>query len=354
MKNLNISTDLKNNDLKKMMAQKLLTSPNAISLFSDSTAVVVELFKYFYKPYCNIITAGHVTPETVIAADHAEINIIESIPQSPFSSNVTAVLKNVKNSFDIIYVSNPNRFTGSNYSLADLREFANNIPQGLLIIDEYYHEYFGISGLPLLELFTNVIIMRSFTASFGINSSDAGYMIADPAFISKFEEFDNLKKISPIIEKTIRAVMLNDDALTMRLKEIHEESLRLCTALNKLGVSSRIMATDSILIRVASPKDVGNFLTSSKISIENLDGYPRLQNYIRYRIESPLSNDRLIKAFEKMPPNYFKMKSKDRYAVTLRRSSEVAETDDSRLTDAMIDKIVSGRKKEKVLTLVED
>jgi len=352
MKQLNISSSARNDDIEQLLAYKLHLTPRRVYLFSDATAVIVELFKYFYKPCCNLINAGHITPEIAIAADHAGIDSIESISQSPFSTDISAVLKNVKNPFDLILVANPNRITGSNYSLADLRELAAKIPNGVLIIDEYYYDYYGISGIPLLDLFTNVVIIRSFTASFGINSSDAGYMISDPGLINIFNHSDNLKKISPIIRKTVHAVLANEEAKVMRLKEVHEESLRLCSALNKIGISSRITATDSLLMRVASPKDVGNFLVSYKVAIENLDGYPKLQHYMRYRIESKLSNDRFLKAFEKMPPHYFKMKSKDRYAVTLKRGAEIADTNENIIGDDVIDKIISGRIKNRSKSLI--
>ena len=58
---------------------------------------------------------------------------------------------------------------------------------------------------------------------------------------------------------------------------------------------------------------VGNFC--STLAVE----HAQLGNYLRYRIQSLFSNDRLLEAFKRIPADYYRMKSVDRRAVTLRR-----------------------------------
>ena len=115
------------------------------------------------------------------------------------------------------------------------------------------------------------------------------------------------------------AAMGNSEAMANRMQEIHDESLRITTTLSKFGAQCRICATDFILIRIADPKSVGNYLASERIPIENLDGYPLMKNYIRYQIQSHLSNDRFISTFQKIPEEYILMKLPDRRAVRLRK-----------------------------------
>jgi hypothetical protein len=93
-------------------------------------------------------------------------------------------------------------------------------------------------------------------------------------------------------------------------------------SLTRQGVQNRITATDFLLMRVADPARVGNFLAKHGTPIENLRGYPGLDNYVRYVIQSPLSNDRLLNAFQRMPADYYKMDDIDKRGVMLRRSAE--------------------------------
>ena len=109
------------------------------------------------------------------------------------------------------------------------------------------------------------------------------------------------------------------DATVLRHQEIHDEALRLAVALTHLGVQCRLAAADFLLMRVASPKDAGNYLVTDKVPVENLDGYPGMKNYLRYRISSRESNDRLLAAFHRMPGNYVKMAGLDHRAVSMYR-----------------------------------
>jgi len=58
------------------------------------------------------------------------------------------------------------------------------------------------------------------------------------------------------------------------------------------------------------------------VPIENLDGYPGLDNYIRYMVQSEKSNDIFLRAFDKMPVDYYKMKATDKRILTLRSCSQ--------------------------------
>jgi hypothetical protein len=72
-------------------------------------------------------------------------------------------------------------------------------------------------------------------------------------------------------------------------------------------------------MRVADPSRVGNALARYGTPVENLEGYPGLENYVRYVIQSPMSNDRLLSAFERMPSEYYRMDDIDDRSVMFHR-----------------------------------
>jgi histidinol-phosphate aminotransferase len=314
------------NDLTKLVARKLKVAPDMVLSFADATDFVTELLKMNYQPACRLLVAGHATPELAIAADRAEIHLVEVIGKSPFSSDTNKVLEAVSSPKEIIYISNPNRVTGTSFSLADIEGLAEGVEEGVVIVDEYYFDHLGISTLPLLDKFSNIVVIRSFTSAFGITSSDTGYAVASARRIRQIKSFIPVQNLSAPARRMALTAMVNEDALSRRLEEVREEALRLATDLNRRGVQCRITAADFLLLRVKDPKSVGNLLASYRVPIDNLDGYPGLKHYIRYRLQSSRSNDRLLEAFEKMPQSYYAMKAPDLRAYTLRRSAEGAQS----------------------------
>ncbi len=305
-------------DLIALLARKTMAAPSMIRPFAAYTEFLTELLRLFYRPGARLLAAGHVMPDVEIAADRAEIDLMENIGPSPFTGDIEILLKAVTNPYDIIYVANPNKVTGANFSAADLQRMAEAVPEGALLVDEYYFEFFGISAAPLLAGDNNIVILRSFAGPFGIRSDESGYVISSSAIVTALEAAVPPRNFSLARRKAMSAALMNEEALGMLVREVHDESLRLATELNRLGVQCRLTATDFVLLRVNDPVAVGNELTRAKISVDNLDGFPAMQHYLRYRIQSPLSNDNLIGAFGRMDPTLFRMKSIDRRAITMR------------------------------------
>lgn len=306
-------------DLMTLISRRLEVSSDSVLPYAESTDFITEIFKTCDHSECRITGAGYILPEIAIAADRAEVDLTEVLGDSPFSSAVDRILADVKSPRQIIYVANPGRMSGAHFSLEELKLMASAVTEGLLVVDEYYFDHFGITAIPMLKDFENVVVLRSFTSAFGITSSDAGYAIASPAMISRIKPHLSPDNLSLTIRKTILASLNNDDSLDKHLKEIHDESLRLAVELSRLKVQCRMTASDFLLIRVADTKAVGNFLARCKVPIENLDGYPLMKNYVRYQIQSANSNDTMLGAFKKMPVEYYQMNTKDLRPVTLRK-----------------------------------
>ena len=317
-------------DLTAMTAEKLKTSKSAILLFGTFTEAVTELLRIFYKPQSLLVGAGHVTPEIEIAADRAEIELVEALAASPFSSDVEGILPAIRSPHDLIYVANPNRVTGANYTIADLERLARAVPHGALIIDEHYYDYFGISGFPLLDILTNLVIVRSFTTGDGPNSSDAGFILGNPDTMKIIKDSSRIKSLPSSTGRTILSTLVNDEILATQLRELHEEALRVASTLTRLGVQCRITPADFLLLRVASPKNVGDFLVRYNSPVDNLDGYPQLKSYLRYTVQSVNGNERLLEAFKKMPEEYYQMRTADGRAVTINRPANIARAGNKR------------------------
>lgn len=319
--------------LTQDIARKLSVDRSTILPFSDYIDLVSDLLTLFGRPSSRLLTAGQATPEVAQAADRSQVELEERLSQSPFSGDPQAVIEGVTSNSDIVYIANPNRVTGATYSLSDLEKIANAVPEGALIVDEHYFDYYGVTALPLTETHSNVIVLRSFTAAFSITSADIGLVLASPTTIQKIGQAHSGSVFTKALCRTIESVLTNEDAVAHRMAEVRQESLRIAQALDACGLFCRVTPTDFLLMRVADPTSFGNALAADRIAIENLHGYPQMQNYVRYRLESPLNNDILIRVMQRMNPDHFRMKRPDTRRVKTYHADEttVPTTMQSRL-----------------------
>jgi histidinol-phosphate aminotransferase len=235
--------------------------------------------------------------------------------------------------------------------LADLEQLVKAVPNGFVVIDEYYFEYFGITGLTLLEHHDNLCVLRSFAAGFGIGSSDSGFLAGSVELIQRMRARTAEHSITTTIYRTAVMCLENDSALDARMKTLHDEAMRVSTELTRLGLQNRITAADFLLLRVKEPTVIGNHLARFKVPCENLDGYPLLKGYLRYHVQSPLSNDRLIDAITRIPAEQYRVSTIERRITTLHHAAEVAPTE---LTPVIVRRPISvaksGRKPGKTAT----
>ncbi len=305
--------------LTESLAENLGAESSMVLPFVDFTEMMTAYLLHVSGPGGRLIVGGHATPEIQLAADRAEMEITEAIGATPFVGHVEDVLEAVASTGDVIYLANPNWVTGSNYSTKDIERLAEATGDGALILDEKLFDFYGISGLGMLERYANVIVLRSLTAGFGIDADESGYMVGTPGLISAFGEALGANGFTATRLRIINTTLASEDARTQRLAMVQDESLRVASRLTELGVQNRMTSADFLLLRVADPQRVGNFMSRYGVALGNLDGYPALQHYVKYRMQSPLSNDNFLTAFSRMPKEYYHMDGIDRRAVMFNR-----------------------------------
>jgi hypothetical protein len=79
--------------------------------------------------------------------------------------------------------------------------------------------------------------------------------------------------------------------------------------------------------------------------LENLDGYSMMKGYLKYRIESYFTNDRLIGAFKKMPSSYYKVTNFERKPITISKTGQSTKTAQK---EDIVSKISGNRIKNRV------
>jgi histidinol-phosphate/aromatic aminotransferase/cobyric acid decarboxylase-like protein len=295
-----------------------------VCLFADFENLLCGLFCDSGSSVSRLIMAGHVTPEIQLVAHKADRTLTEIVGVSPFTGDIESVLAALADPADTVIVSNPNRVTGTGWTLQELDCIAQAVPYGLLIIDEYYYDFHGISADPLFDRHGNIVILRSPALSVGI-TTDAGYLIAPPHLIDRLSQAGQVGAVSVADMKLLTESMYTAESLVGRLRIMHDESLRIVAELSQMGAHCRITPFNCLLIRVADPTAVGNHLARHKIAVDNLDGYPGLKNYIRVRIESPATNDRLIEAFRRLPEAAIQARQSRSQILRLRRPAEELE-----------------------------
>lgn len=82
-----------------------------------------------------------------------------------------------------IVFPNPNAPTGELLALSEIERIIEANPDVIVIVDEAYIDFGGVSALPLLEKYDNLIVVQTFSKSRSMAGSRIGFAISNPALI---------------------------------------------------------------------------------------------------------------------------------------------------------------------------
>ncbi len=150
-----------------------------------------------------------------------------------YAHDVKAMLK-AHPSPGAYYIVNPNNPTGTMTPKADIVWLVNNKPKGsVVIIDEAYHHFSNDeSSIDLVRQDKDVIVMRTFSKIYGMAGIRAGFAIARPDLIERFNVVGgpsrSLASTSITSAAAARASLQDKDLVPLRKKinsDIRSETL---------------------------------------------------------------------------------------------------------------------------------
>jgi histidinol-phosphate aminotransferase len=87
----------------------------------------------------------------------------------------------------VVILGNPNNPTGTMLENEDIQILAENTP-ALVAIDEAYFEFSRQSAQSLIERYSNIVVLRTFSKALRASGLRIGYLLGNPAVVSELEK----------------------------------------------------------------------------------------------------------------------------------------------------------------------
>lgn len=275
--------------LKDLLADYSDVTKERIILGPGSDILLRELIRTFSKGR-KIVTVNPSFFPTVQAAKKfgKEMIRVQLIPPD-FEIN-QKILTESQNEPSLIIIDNPNNPTGKILLRRDaVKKFVHQA-DSLLVVDEAYFEFSGISFADMVNENPNLSITRSLDKAFSLAGARIGYLIAGDHFLeelSDFRTFPSRLGLSAALE-----AMKDPSYASKNVGKVAEEKGRLKEELEKLGLEVYSSNTNFLLVRSEDP-DIAKKLRDQGISVLDLSKQ-WLSGFIRISVGTKEDNDKLI------------------------------------------------------------
>ncbi|MER9799942.1 histidinol-phosphate transaminase [Mesorhizobium sp. M0142] len=153
-----------------------------------------------------------------------------------------------------ILVANPNNPTGTFLSISNIERLVAQSDR-LVVLDEAYVDFAPDHGLRLINRYSNLLILRTFSKSYAAAGIRVGFGFGHPEIIGRLRNIQNVFNMNVIGHAVGISVLAHRGAYAENHKHIRHERQRVTAALSQLGFSVTPSHANFLLARVPAGQD---------------------------------------------------------------------------------------------------
>ena len=199
-----------------------------------------------------------------------------------------------------IIIANPNAPTGISIGLPEIEKMLVTNPDNIVIIDEAYVDFGGVSCVDFVKSYDNLLVVRTFSKSRALAGARLGYAIANEAIIADLNKIKystnpyNINRLTLVAgEAAVEDTAYFEDCC----RKVIETRARTTDRLHQIGFE--VLPSDANFIFARHPlfsgEDYYKKLKAAGILVRYFNK-ERLTDFVRISIGTPDEMDALLQA----------------------------------------------------------
>lgn len=184
----------------------------------------------------------------------------------------------------LIYVCSPNNPTGALVARRTLEQLIDNAP-GVLMIDEAYVEFAGVSNVDLLKRSPRVLLIRTMSKAFGLAGLRIGYALGHPSLVAEVEKSRGPYKVNALAEHVAVTALRKDvQWVEEHIQLAIENRDRLTIELLKLDLDPMPSSANFVCVPVKNCVAVGLAMREKGVGVRPFPDLPRVGDALRISV----------------------------------------------------------------------
>jgi len=211
--------------LRERLAARYGRSPDEVHVGSGSVALLSQLILAAAGPGDEVVYSWRsfeAYPSLVTVAGATSVQV----PGRPdHGHDLTAMAAAITDRTRVLIVCSPNNPTGTIVRAAEFEAFMELVPATLLVIlDEAYAEFVtdpdAVRGIPLLDRYPNLVVLRTFSKAYGLAGLRVGYGLGPVAILDAARATAIPLSVTGVASAAAIASLGVDDELMERVRTI--------------------------------------------------------------------------------------------------------------------------------------
>jgi histidinol-phosphate aminotransferase len=200
----------------------------------------------------------------------------------------------------VLFIANPNNPTGTLVPPKELRRILRAAPQTLVLVDEAYFDFSGLTILPWIRNYSNLLVARTFSKSAGLAALRLGCLFGKPEILSVMRRACSPYPVNAAALVAAEASVRDARFLRNYTREVLRSRALLETGLARLG--ARVYPSEANFVLAdfgpRGPRLV-RALEKKGILIRERKDFPRA-GFVRISAGTRADTRRLLRALEEI------------------------------------------------------
>jgi histidinol-phosphate aminotransferase len=147
-----------------------------------------------------------------------------------------AVLDTITPETRAVILANPNNPTGTGVGLLGIERILHRARKAVVLVDEAYYEFCGVTALTEIERLPNLFVSRTFSKVFGMAAMRLGCLFSHPANIEFLHKAQSPYSVNSLAVLAAQAAVSDAAYIQNYVAEVLAARELLCVGLEKLGI----------------------------------------------------------------------------------------------------------------------
>jgi len=151
-----------------------------------------------------------------------------------------------------VILANPNNPTGTGTSLLGIERILHRARKAVVLVDEAYYEFSGVTAITEIERVPNLFVSRTFSKVFGMAAMRLGCLFSHPANIQFLHKAQSPYSVNSLAVLAAQAAVTDRAYIQNYVAEVLAARELLCVGLEKLGIGYVPSSANFVLAKIGA------------------------------------------------------------------------------------------------------
>lgn len=266
---LNWYPELFHAPLYERLAAYTGSTPARILVTNGSDAALELMCQTFLDPQDNVVFPVPTYNHFVQFAELTGAELRGVTCRNPYQTEMKEIEASIDERTKIVYLVNPNNPTGNVYSPAEVLQLALRHPHVLVISDEAYFEFSGVSCVKLVDEVPNLVVTRSFSKAFSLASLRIGYLVAQESLVDNLRRVYNPKSVNMMAQVAAAAALEDLSYYRAYVREVKRSASLVESFCRRQGLRCRTTYANWVLIEFPDATEMARRMAEVGIHVRD-------------------------------------------------------------------------------------